>query len=389
MPSMKSPISAAILLVALVTAVVAVSVANPPRTPISRGSLQIRGADISFTLQEEAAGNKLSAQGRVLPVEQILAANGANYVRLRVWLDPPPGYSDEASALQLARRAKKAGLKLLLNLHYSDFWADPRNQVTPVEWRADDLPALEARVRDYTRRVVREFAAQGTPVDIVQIGNEVSNGMLWPVGEIYRQGGEDWTGFAALLASGMAGAREGDTQHPPSLLIHFDHGGDNLGARHFFDKIMEAGVTSFDAIGLSYYPFWHGPLSNLQANLDDLADRYQKDLVVVETSYPWTLAGDSPGRWVTDIRQLPDAAAFPPTARGQELYFRALRRVLRQVPDDRGIGFFAWEPGWLAGVGSSPGAPNPGVNLTMFDARGRMLPALAAAFTPPSPDPPR
>jgi arabinogalactan endo-1,4-beta-galactosidase len=168
------------------------------------------------------------------------------------------------------------------------------------------------------------------------------------------------------------------------VLIHFDHGGDNRGARYFFDNIMAAGVTSFDIIGLSYYPFWDGPLSYLQANLDDLAHRYRKDLIVAETSYPWTLAGDDPGRWVTDVHQLPDATAFPPTIQGQSLYFRALRRVLQQVPDNRGLGFFVWEPGWLAGVGASPGAPNPAVNLTMFDSQGRMLPALATAFAPPT-----
>jgi arabinogalactan endo-1,4-beta-galactosidase len=100
--------------------------------------------------------------------------------------------------------------------------------------------------------------------------------MLWPAGKIYQPAGEDWASFIALLKSCIAGARLADVRRPPSLLIHFDRGGDNVGARRFFDNIMAAGVTSFDLIGLSYYPFWHGPLSHLQAKLNDLAHRYGK-----------------------------------------------------------------------------------------------------------------
>ena len=159
----------------------------------------------------------------VRPVERILARHGATYVRLRVWTDPPAGYSDEASALAMARRAKRAGLKVLLNLHYSDFWADPAHQTTPAAWQGQDLATLARTVHDYTRDIVARFARHGAPVDMVQIGNEVTAGMLWPEGQIYREDGAHFPEFCTLLKAGIAGAlrqpaaapARGDGPHRP------------------------------------------------------------------------------------------------------------------------------------------------------------------------------
>ena len=347
------------------------------------GALSIRGAGVSFVLLEERIGTTFVRSGRSTPVEQIIADSGANYVRMRLWVNPPPGYSDLASDLELARRAKTAGLKIFLDLHYSDTWADSKHQTTPAAWQSFDLPNLVRIVRDYTRNVVAEFARQGTPVDMVQIGNEVTNGMLWPAGQIYRESGEDWASFIALLNAGIEGARQGnDPGQHLSVVIHYDRGGDNDGARYFFGHILAAGVDDFDAIGLSYYPFWHGALSQLQANLNDLATRYKKDLIVAETAYPWTLEGGDPTFGFGDASKLPEGDAYPPTVAGQEQYFRALRRVLQQVPGQRGVGLFVFGPSWLH-VGWKPGAWNPWANLTMFDRGGRMLPALAVALAPP------
>ena len=339
---------------------------------------RLRGADLSFTLQLEAAGVRFRDRGVVRPVERILAAHGANYVRLRIWLNPPAGYSTEASALALGRRARAAGMRILLDLHYSDFWADPGHQTTPAAWQGQDLPTLAETVRRYTRTVVADFARQGTPVSMVQVGNEVTAGMLWPLGQIYQPDGAHWTEFTTLLKAGIAGVREGcGRRDPAQVMVHIDRGGDNGGSVWFYDHILAAGVD-FDVIGLSYYPFWHGPLSALQANLNDLAPRYGKDLVVVETAYPWTTGnGDQLANFIDSDSQLPDGAAYPATPLGQAGYFGALRQVLGQVPDGRGAGFFAWEPEWIPGVGWEPGAGNPNDNLTMFDWQGNALPSVA------------
>src|SRR5262245_11469434 len=164
--------------------------AAPAAASALRWPLRLRGADISFTLQEEAAGVRYRDHGAVRPIETLLARRGANAVRLRVWTAPPAGYSDLGAALTLARRARRAGLKVLLDLHYSDCWADPAHQITPAAWPSLDLDTLSSTVRVYTRDAVRQFAEAGAPVDIVQIGNEVTGGMLWPLGQVYADDGE-------------------------------------------------------------------------------------------------------------------------------------------------------------------------------------------------------
>jgi arabinogalactan endo-1,4-beta-galactosidase len=336
---------------------------------------RIRGTDISFTLQEEAIGKVYRDGGAARPIEQILAARGSNYIRLRVWTAPPAGYSTLQTALTLGRRAAQAGMKILLNLHYCDFWADPGKQPTPAAWASQNLSTLSATVRAYTRDAVAAFARQGTPVSMVQVGNEITNGMLWPLGQIYRSDGQHWPEFTTLLKAGIAGAREAGA---PSIMVHIDRGGDNGGSRYFYDRVLAQGVQ-FDVIGQSYYPFWHGSLAALRGNLNDLSTRYGKDLVVVETSYPWTLNnGDSLGNFINSPSQLPDGSRFPATQAGQAAYFEELRNVLAAVPNSRGAGFFAWEPGWLPGVGWAPNEGNPNDNLTMFDWSGNALPSLRA-----------
>ncbi len=137
--------------------------------------------------------------------------------------------------------------------------------------------------------------------------------------------------------------------------------------------------VQFDIIGLSYYPFWHGPLADLRLTLTDLATRYGKDILIAETSYPWTLAnGDRLDNFVTSAEQLPEAERFPPTPEGQAAYFEALRSLLLQVPKEHGIGYLAWEPAWLPGVGWRTGAGNQYDNLTMFGWDGVALPSVRA-----------
>src|SRR4051794_567997 len=215
-------------------------------------ALSVRGADLSFLPQLEEAGVKYTdLAGRVRPAEQILAQQGANYMRMRVWVDPPAGYSDKARALALAKRAKRAGMKILLDPHYSDFWADPGKQYPPASWPTD-LASLNVKIKSYTRSLVREFAAQGTPVDIIQIGNEITNGILWPAGQLYLPDGtQQWAAFADLLKAGTEGALEGCGGHRrPRTMLHIDKGGRMGDTRWFFDNVSAHGVP-FDIIGQS------------------------------------------------------------------------------------------------------------------------------------------
>jgi arabinogalactan endo-1,4-beta-galactosidase len=345
---------------------------------LGRGPSMILGHDLSFAVQESAAGATYTDRGRAALPEQILADHGANYVRLRLWVNPPAGYSDLPSVLTMARRAKAAGMRLLLDPHYSDFWADPQKQPIPQAWADQDLPALASTVRGYTREVLDKLRAQGTPADMLQLGNEIRNGMLWPAGYLDWTAGTGWDALGTLLRAAAAGAR--DARGPtPKLVVHFDQGGDNAWSRSFFDHILAQRVP-FDVIGLSYYPFWHGTLSDLRANMNDLATRYDRDVAVVETQYGWTLAnGDQLGNFLWQESQL--VSGYPASPEGQLSFLSDLLSIVAAVPDHHGAGIFYWQPEWIPGVGWAPGEGTPNDNLTLFDFQGRALPSID--FTDP------
>jgi arabinogalactan endo-1,4-beta-galactosidase len=335
------------------------------------------GSDLSFTGLEDEAGTVFTDRGRALPVEKIMTRHGSNYVRLRLWVNPPPGYNDLQSDLELARRFHAAGLKLYLDIHYSDFWADPQHQDTPSAWAGEDLPTLAKTVTRYTRQVVGAFAAQGTPADIVSIGNEVRNGILWPVGQLNNGGDQAaaWHAFGTLLKAGVAGARAANPRgHQMRVMIHYDQGGDKAASEDFFRHVEAEGVP-FDLIGLSYYSFWHGPLTALKANLDNLAQAFHKPVMIAEIQYAWTLGyGDSTNNFVWQESQL--EPGYPASPAGQLSFVNDVLSLLDQVPDGLGQGLFYWEPEWVPGVGWEPGAGTPNDNLTLFDFQGHALPSI-------------
>jgi len=166
------------------------------------------------------------------------------------------------------------------------------------------------------------------------------------------------------------------------LMIEIDTGGDPDSLIYFFDHMVE-GEVPFDLIGLTYYPFWHGPLSALSNTLSTLADRYEKDVLVAETAYPYTLVdSDDEANVLSSASQLPDGARFPATPTGQHDFFAALREVVLQVPNGRGAGFLVWEPSWRAGVDAGPDHGNAFDNLTLVDADGAALPAIGSFGAP-------
>jgi arabinogalactan endo-1,4-beta-galactosidase len=333
------------------------------------------GGDLSFTLLEEEAGTVFTDRGRAKPVEKIFVDHGANYVRLRLWINPPAGYPDLLTDLEMARRFKAAGMKLYLDFHYSDFWADPQHQDTPSAWAGQDLATMSKTLQTYTRRVIQAFAAQGTPVDLVSIGNEIRNGILWPTGQLTTWSDAEWNALGTLLKAGVAGAKAGNPRgHKLRIMLHYDQGGDNGGSRAFFDHIKAQGVP-YDVIGLSYYSFWHGHLRDLRANVNDLAARYGKDVMIAEIQYAWTLGyGDSTNNFVWQESQL--EPGYPASPDGQLSLVNDVLSILAAVPGGHGDGLFYWEPEWVPGVGWEPGAGTPNDNLTLFDFDGAALPSI-------------
>jgi arabinogalactan endo-1,4-beta-galactosidase len=349
--------------------------------PAESHAVPDRGADLSFESQEEAAGARFTDDGRPGSALSILNAHGLNYVRLRLWIKPPAGYSDLASDLRMARRIKAAGDRFYLDIHYSDFWADPQHQNIPAAWQGQNLAQLTDTVRRYTREVITRFAQQGTAPDMVSIGNEIRNGILWPVGQVNWTANTGWDNLTQLLRAGVAGARSANPSgHRMLIMLHFDQGGDNALSRAFYDH-MVAGHVPFDVIGLSYYPFFHGTLSAMRANVDDLAVRYGKPIVLAESQYPWTLAnGDSTGNFVWQSSQV--SGGYPATPGGQLSFYNDVLSILAQVPDHRGAGLFYWEPEWIPGVGWQPGAGSPNDNLTLFSFTGQALPSVGLFQSP-------
>jgi arabinogalactan endo-1,4-beta-galactosidase len=306
----------------------------------------------------------------------ILREHGVEYIRLRAWVNPADGYHDRREVLKVSRLAHDVGLKVLVDFHYSDTWADPGHQAKPAAWANYTVPQLAQAVYDYTFSVCSGMKAQGTPPAIVQIGNELNSGMLFPDGSTWNP--PNWNNLAAFLNAGASAVKACDPE--TKVMLHLANGGDNGTFRWWFDNITALGVP-FDVIGASYYGYWDGSLGDLQANLDDVSARYGKDVVVVETAYPFTL--DDADGFPNQIG-LPSqlVAGYPATQAGQTANLRDVLSIVRAVPNGRGLGVFYWDATWTAvpGNGWDPTDPTSGdnwENQALFDFNDRALPAMS------------
>lgn len=325
------------------------------------------GADLSFLKQAEDHGTVFKGGTNALPGLQIFKNHGYNWIRLRIFVEPvsnnlPNGL---AYSLALAQDAKKLGYRLLLDLHYANSWADPGHQPTPGTWMQSSHRERVKQVFAYTRDTVTAFREAGVMPDMVQVGNEVTAGMLWPEGKLPAH----WDHFADYLRAGIKGVEAGcGTNPPPKIMIHIDQGGSIAKTRYFFDRLNRYHIR-FDVIGLSYYPWWQGTLMDLRENLTTTANTYHKDIIVVETAWPWR-----PSRETADRLQ-----PFPETPEGQRDFLDELTRVVLATPDDRGKGVFWWEPA----VGTRGGLNSRG----FFDDSGNALPVISVfdKYTRPAP----
>ena len=358
----------------------------------------IMGADVSMLGQLESMGAAFSDEkGKAGDCLAILKSGGLNWIRLRIWNDPvnrddvvdsgrvlsragdPVGGGNEdlAAYIRVAKRAKKLGLKVLADFHYSDFWADPSKQTMPFAWRGLSLDALKKAVYGFTSSSLKSMRAAGAAPDMVQIGNEVDGGFLWPVGKLWQSGDEaigGEEGFVALLKEAIRAVRDNDRRI--RIMIHASNGADNALYRKLFDPLVKAGVD-FDIIGLSFYPYWHGKIDDLVANMVDLETRYGKQLIVAETAYAWTLDnGDSLGNSFGPGSDR--LGGYRATVQGQATAVRDIIAAVAGTPKSLGIGIFYWEPDWIpiAGAGWRTGDGEVWENQALFDFHGRALPSL-------------
>lgn len=331
-----------------------------------------RGADVSALPVLERHGAKFSRGGSEGDALALLRAEGANAYRLRLFVDPRPrGIVDNGLdyTVALARRVKASGAAFMLDLHYSDTWADPAKQTKPAAWEGLAFEELVAQVGAYTHAVLERFEREGLRPDFVQVGNEITNGLLWPEGRLSWTEGADHAveraRFARLLKAGVDAVPRGPGQ--PQIVLHIESGADREKSRTWLRTVVEAGIAC-DVLGLSYYPDWHGGLTAYRDTLAALAREFGRPIMVVETAYPARPHRFFEGKPGMD---------WPLTPEGQAQFLRDVVAAVRSLPGGLGRGVWYWHPESVPAEGLR--AWHDGA-CALFDAQGEMRPGAVALF---------
>ena len=343
----------------------------------------IKGMDLSsLEAVEDAGGQFYDENGKKITdiLSYLKQDKEVNYVRLRIWNNPTTSfdagdYCNAEHTIEMAQRIKQAGLKFLLDFHYSDTWADPSYQSKPAAWENLTFTELKQAMYDYTADILNRLKEVGAYPDMVQIGNEISGGMLWDDGYI-----DNLDNLAQLLNSGISAVRNATPSNQNTkIMIHLAEGGDQERFEYFFDNMIERGVTDFDIIGMSYYPYWHGTPQDLKNNMNNVVKKYQKEVVVAETSYPQTY-DDADSQPNLIGKEETDTAGLDASVENQKLMLETVFNTVANVDNDKGLGVFYWEPLWLPvdGVGVAKGQGNEWDNQILFDANFKELDSLNA-----------
>ncbi len=281
-----------------------------------------KGADTGWLPQMEATGYHFyDADGTQKDCLQLLKDRGINTIRLRVWVNPSTdktdGHCSKAETVTMAVRAKNLGMRIMIDFHYSDSWADPAKQNKPAAWVNHTFNQLLTDVYNHTYDVLTDLKNAGVTPEWVQIGNEIPGGMLWPEGS-----SSNFSQLAQLLNKGYDATK---TVNPSiKVIVHLDEGNNNTKFRWFFDNAT-ANFVRYDVIGMSYYPYWlnsdyTASINNLAANLNDMVSRYGKEVMVVEVGGDFTL-----------VQNTHDMLA-------------AVINAVKSVPNNKGLGVIYWEP---------------------------------------------
>ena len=293
------------------------------------------GLDLSFVKQREDNGEKyFDENGTEKPALQIFREHGYNWARIMICNEPTRRLPHDLEyVVRAAKDVKEYNYHFALDMMFSNGWANPMTQPTPSLWVEMTHNERVVAVYEYVSKVVTTLKNEGVLPEIIQIGNEIGNGFLWPDGRInYATPQESkWQNVADYLTAGVKAIRETDKQI--KIMLHVDHGGDIEFSQTFFDKMKEFKVD-YDIIGYSFYPWSHGTLLDLKDNLSMTALRYGKEIIVIETGYYWKQS-----RYFENQR-----APFPETPEGQKAWFEAVNEIVLNTPNGLGRGVFWWEP---------------------------------------------
>jgi len=305
----------------------------------------MKGVDISTVLAQEASGVKYyNEAGEETDLFRILADAGVNYIRVRVWNDPfdaeGNGYGggnvNAEAAAEIGSRAAQYGMKLCVDFHYSDFWADPAKQMVPKAWADMAIEEKQTALYNYTKDSLRVILDAGADIGMVQIGNEINNGM---------SGETKWRDIGPLLRNASEAVRETAEEYEREILIavHFTNIEEQDKIFTYANRLQEREVD-YDVFGVSYYPFWHGTMENLTDTLKKLAANYGKKVAVLETSYAYTLEdGDGSGNSVSEKDLSKDYVA---NVQSQATCIRDIMAATVAAGEDA-LGVFYWEPAWI------------------------------------------
>lgn len=359
----------------------------------------ILGIDVSTYPEELEHGARYFDGERIIDPLDAFRENGVSAMRIRVWNDPYgekgepylAGSCNMDNYVRLGKLAKGKGYSLLMDLHYSDFWADPGKQFLPKAWADYDMDALEEAVYRFTRDCLLRAAEEGVAPTLIQVGNEITNGMLWPHGRLETDGKRgNYDSFCRLVKAGVRACREVTPE--AKIILHLERSNDCAVYQEFFTKMQEAKVD-YDIIGASYYPYWHGTPEELFANLAGCR-RFGKKIMVMELGYgftiePYVLSGEARRLVIDSDRAYVQGFTekYPLTPEGQASFVKDFLALAREHGID---GVFYWEPLWLPGEGicwaseagqkyiheEGKSTANEWANQCLFDYSGQKLPAF-------------
>jgi arabinogalactan endo-1,4-beta-galactosidase len=354
----------------------------------------LAGADFSFFTYFTNLGVVYKDGGVATNGIQILKNHGINCVRLRLFTSSQAQAATNAYnyinntnyTVPLAAQVKNAGLLFSLDFHYSDTWADPGHQAIPAAWTSLDFAQLVQQMHTYNSNTIATFAAAGAMPDYVQVGNEITDGMLWPYGgPLSGNGGTNWSQLGQLMKAAIQGIQDASTaagETMPKIIVHISSGGDWPTTEWFFDNLESNGVP-FDIIGESYYPFYQDSLAALGTCLSNAANTFDKPIIVAETAFPWT--NTCPAAWLNGLYVT--NTSYLPTETGQVSFLEAENQIVANLPNGLGAGVFYWGGEYQAVWGVNEAGFN---TASFFDAGGNLLPSLnafvasALAARPPS-----
>lgn len=313
-----------------------------PVTPVA--STFAKGADISWITEMEAKGIKFyNASGTQMEGMALMKSLGMNTIRLRVWVNPSPAYNDKADVVAKAIRAKNLGMRIMIDFHYSDNWADPGKQAKPAAWANLDLAGLKTAIANHTTEVLNELKKNNVTPEWVQVGNETNDGMLWPTG----RASTNMSGFAQMINAGYDAVKAVFPQ--AKVIVHLANGYDNSLFRWMFDGLKSNGAK-YDVIGMSLYPTWANSTwqvanQNCLNNMNDMVSRYGKEVMIVEIGMPWDQATEC------------------------QAFIKDIITKTKSVSGSKGLGVLYWEPqaynnwvGYTLGAFDNSGKPTVALN---------------------------